>query len=992
MRSLMALTVNGERREVAVPGAQDPARGAARGPRPHRAPSTAASWASAAPARCSSTASPCSPAWPCPSSARARAIKHRRGHGGRRRAPPAPAGLRRAGRRPVRLLHARASCSPPRRCSTASPRPTRDEIAEALAGNLCRCTGYTKILDAVELAAARGMGAPSRGSRAGERSGRERSPSRSSASRCPRSTPGPRSPARRASPTTSSCRAWRSRKLLRSPAPARAHPRHRHRARGRALPGVYAVITGHDLAGQVRHPAGDARTRTRSASTRCASSATRWPRWRPSTRRPPRRALELIEVEYEPLPAAHVDRGGARAIRELAHPRVRRRAATSTRRSRSSSATWRRASREADLVREDVFFFEGNTHLPMEQHAAVAQWAPDGKLTLWSSTQTPHYVHRALAKVLDMPPRAHPRDRAPERRRLRRQERPLQPRDRRRASSSHDDRPAGEDHAHPRGGLLLPPRPPPGAHVDQDRLHEGRRDHRPCTSGPCSTAAPTARYGVASTFYTGALQTVTYKIARLQVRGRARLHQQAALRPQARPRHAAAALRARVPARQGRRAARPRSRATCGGATSLRRARKTANHLHVTTIGLGECLDRVVEASGWREKRGQAAARAAGSASPARPTSAAPACRSTGTTCRTPACMIRSTAAAAWRSSAAPPTSARARTRSSPTSWPRCSASSPKDIRVVTADTDLTPVDLGSYSSRVTLMTGNAAIQAARAAARADLRGGRRRSSRSRPSGSRRATAGSSCRTTAGPGGARFARGGACWRRRARHARRPPARTRRRSAPGKYKGGGVGPSPALLVLRLRGRGDGRSPRPATIARRRGLDRARRRPRAQPAARRGPGRGLDLHGPRRGADGGAGLPARACTRSPRCSSTRARPRSRRRRSTRSSSRRDDPEGPFGAKEAGQGPLLPVIPAVANAVYDAVGVRIDEVPITPDKVLEALELKRRASRRASGPSGCPLVRVPGAARASSPPSVEPAEARAAGASAARSAPAP
>src|SRR6202035_996227 len=37
----------------------------------------------------------------------------------------------------------------------------------------------------------------------------------------------------------------------------------------------------------------------------------------------------------------------------------------------------------------------------------------------------------------------------------------------------------------------------------------------------------------------------------------------------------------------------------------------------------------------------------------------------------------------------------------------------PFDIRVVTADTDLTPVDLGSYSSRVTLMTGNAAVQAA---------------------------------------------------------------------------------------------------------------------------------------------------------------------------------------------------------------------------------------------------------------------------------------
>src|SRR5258706_10903036 len=37
----------------------------------------------------------------------------------------------------------------------------------------------------------------------------------------------------------------------------------------------------------------------------------------------------------------------------------------------------------------------------MEQHAAVAHWASDGKLTLWSSTQTPHYVHRLLAKILD---------------------------------------------------------------------------------------------------------------------------------------------------------------------------------------------------------------------------------------------------------------------------------------------------------------------------------------------------------------------------------------------------------------------------------------------------------------------------------------------------------------------------------------------------------------------------------------------------------------
>ena len=54
---------------------------------------------------------------------------------------------------------------------------------------------------------------------------------------------------------------------------------------------------------------------------------------------------------------------------------------------------------------------------------------------------------------------------------------------------------------------------------------------------------------------------------------------------------------------------------------------------------------------------------------------------------------------------------------------------------------------------------------------------------------------------------------------------------------------------------------------------------------------------------------------------------------------------DPEsrGPFGAKEAGQGPLLPVMPAIANAVYDAVGVRLTTLPMTPERVL--LELMRK-----------------------------------------------
>ncbi|HEX7593991.1 MAG TPA: aldehyde oxidase, partial [Anaerolineae bacterium] len=71
---------------------------------------------------------------------------------------------------------------------------------------------------------------------------------------------------------------------------------------------------------------------------------------------------------------------------------------------------------------------------------------------------------------------------------------------------------------------------------------------------------------------------------------------------------------------------------------------------------------------------------------------------------------------------------------------------------------------------------------------------------------------------------------------------------------------------------------------------------------------------------------------------------------------------DPEGPYGAKEAGQGPLLPVPPAIANAVFDAVGVRIDEVPITPDKVLKALEEKAKDNAPRVGPKDFPNVKYP------------------------------
>src|SRR5256885_7611320 len=112
-------------------------------------------------------------------------------------------------------------------------------------------------------------------------------------------------------------------------------------------------------------------------------------------------AMNLIEVEYEPLQTISSIEEGLM----IDEPRIHEYG--------DGGNIHKKVSLEfgdidegfaaADLVREDTFFYEGNTHLPMEQHAAVGNFDPDNKLTLWSSTQTPHYVHRALAKVLELP-------------------------------------------------------------------------------------------------------------------------------------------------------------------------------------------------------------------------------------------------------------------------------------------------------------------------------------------------------------------------------------------------------------------------------------------------------------------------------------------------------------------------------------------------------------------------------------------------------------
>src|SRR5215467_10252413 len=178
-------------------------------------------------------------------------------------------------------------------------------------------------------------------------------------------------------------------KLLRSPHP---HARIREIDFSRAMkhPGVYLVLSGKDLPIQygilpvsqdeqalcldhVRH-VGDP-----VAAVVAREELTAF------------EALDLIDVDYEVLPTIsnpeealatseprihdYGDHGNVHKVVSLAFGNVEDGFA------------------EADHVFEDIFFYQGNTHLPIEQHASVAIKDPDGKLTIWSSTQTPHYLH-----------------------------------------------------------------------------------------------------------------------------------------------------------------------------------------------------------------------------------------------------------------------------------------------------------------------------------------------------------------------------------------------------------------------------------------------------------------------------------------------------------------------------------------------------------------------------------------------------------------------
>ncbi len=753
-------------------------------------------------------------------------------------------------------------------------------------------------------------------------------------------------------------------KLLRAQHP-HARIRRVDAAAARAVPGVYAVITGEDFppvrfgilpVSQDEEPL--CRDKVRHVGDPVAAVAA-------VDEETAERAARLIAVDYEPLePLMSIERAlaeGTERIHEYGDGHNVHKLVS------LEFGDVAEGFREADLVREDAFFFEGNTHLPMEQHAAVAQWTADGKLTLWSSTQTPHYVHRALGKVLGLP--------------LSRIRVIATPN-----GGGFGGKSDPFSHEMVVARLAQLTGRPVKTTLTREEVFYTHRGRHPVLMWVRSgvrrdgeilalhfrtwlDGGAYGSYGVASTFYTGALQTVTYRVARYKFEGCRVFTNKPPCGPKRghgtpQPRFALEVHLDRIAEQLGLDPAAMRRR------TVVPQHQKTVNHLTVTTCGLPECIDRVVEASGWTRKfRRLPYGRGIGFAASAYLSGAGlPIYRNDLPHSGVVVKIDRGGGVAVFCGS---------------TDIGQGSDSvlayvvaevlgiQPEDVRVVTADTDLTPVDLGSYSSRVTLMTGNAAKDAAEklrallvdAAARKLEVGPAEISTRE----GRLFVRGDPARALAFDEAARLAEA-AAGTLVAAGSYTPPRRAAR------YKGAGVGPTPAYsysaCAVEVRvdpETGEIRVER-VWIAHDGGtaINPLLVEGQVEGSVYMALGEALMEESAFR-PHGLHKIPSMLEYKSPTTLETPE--------ITTFLVETRDPEGPFGAKEAGQGPLLPVIPAVANAVYDAVGVRIDEVPITPEKVLLALDRKAQGRVPRVGPERLPALAFPEPIRVP-PPWVDPA----------------
>lgn len=712
-----------------------------------------------------------------------------------------------------------------------------------------------------------------------------------------------------------------------------------------ALPGVYAVLTGADLptpygvipVAQDEHALAVGKVLFIGDEVAAVAAV---------DQETARRAAALIRVEYEPLEGVFTIEDALNPDKPLLHDERRRKGDTNVlRRVFQKYGDPEAGFAEADVILESSYDYPGSTHVPLETQVALAQPHPDGKLTLWSSTQIPHYLHRIVAKVLGM----------------REQDvRVIKP-DVGAGYGGKSDPFANELCA---AALARKTGRPVKFILDREEVfyaHRGRHPTRMTlkmgvTKDGRITAADFkawaaggayASYGVVTAYYFGVFLPLPYKLDHWQFES----HRCYTNHPPCGPKRGHGAIQPRFALELHL----DKLAHAIGMSPEALRLKntvepdtETSNGLRITSVALKECVDKVVAASGYLEKRGKLGPnRGIGLATSAymcgalhpivqseMPQSAVQICAD-----RSGRVSILSGTADIGQGSNHMLAAIVAGRLGIPET----------DCVVLESDTGLTPVDLGSYSSRVTFFAGNAAKMAAE-----QLYAVIRAAAAEKLGGDDVVMAGGKVFRASAPEKAlEFA--DAVQLAEERHGTlgfvghyKPPkigSRFRRQS---------VGPSPAysftaqvaevavdpetgfVTVERIWAAHDcGKALNPTIVE-----------GQIEGCVYMGVGEALGEE---------QSYTKTGLHRAPSILEYKIPTVFETPEITTIIVESNDKEGPYGAKEAGEGPQLSTVPAIANAIFDACGVWMNEAPFTPDRVLKAIERRDREARRAAAEEG-------------------------------------
>ena len=754
-------------------------------------------------------------------------------------------------------------------------------------------------------------------------------------------------------------------------------------SRAKALEGVVAVVTGEDApntygilpvghdetalaVGKVRY-VGDHVACVAAVSEEIAE-----------------RALELIHVEYEPLPAYFDPEQSMKAGTDLIHEN---RPNNIEKDYHHVFGDPEKGFAEADYVAEARYIANEVTHAAMEPHATLANFELDphtgklGRLTMWSSTQVPYYLQHKLSLVLELPMS---------------QIRVIKPLVGGGFGGKSEIIPleiiaavtaraakAPVKITYTREEVFWAHRGRPRTIID---LKTGVKKDGRVTAVACKViqdGGAYCSYGVVTILYSGALLGALYDIPHIRYDGFRVLTNKPACG--AMRGHGTVNVRFAFESQMDEICAKLNlDPAAVRRINLLKPPTITVNGLRVLSYGLPECIDKVIDSSDWAGRKGKLPkGRGLGMACSHYVSGAANSIIRSDMPHSTVNIKIdRDGGVVVYTGASEIGQGSDTMTAQVVAEVLGCSISR---VRVIAADTDLTPIDLGSYSSRVTFMAGNAALRAAQdvkknivsaAAKRMDcapedviMRGDRVYKRGAIPAdGDLSAT--EILEKTDAPRGhvdGQILRGSVLQKRKEEAPKehmsfeeavvsaidfhsgltgtgsyQPPIEARG----GRHKGGGVGPSPAysysaqvaevsvdeetgqVTVHKIWAAHDcGRALNPVAVE-------------GQVIGSVWMGLGQALEEEMIWKDGLLMNPGMLEYRSP---------------SSAESPEIEcfivesiDPEGPFGAKEAGEGSLAATIPAISNAIYDAVGIRLRESPFSPERVLSALRAKKGLKR--------------------------------------------